>query len=104
MITNDRYECQCPVGWRGDDCDQDVNECVADTGEETGVCNNGICVNTPGSYDCYCKPGYTGNNCNNEYDECLSNPCIHGTCFNLVNNYSCSCDPGFRGRTIYVHY
>ncbi|XP_076425295.1 epidermal growth factor-like protein 7 isoform X2 [Peromyscus maniculatus bairdii] len=44
--------CRCPVGWQGDTCHIDVDECS--TGE--AVCPQ-RCVNTVGSYWCQCREG-----------------------------------------------
>ena len=76
----------------GDTC-EDVDEC-----EESEICNNGICVNSPGSYDCFCRPGFGGQNCDYNFNECLSDPCQHGgTCTDEVNDFKCNCPPGYEG-------
>ncbi|XP_076793774.1 epidermal growth factor-like protein 7 isoform X6 [Arvicanthis niloticus] len=45
-------QCRCPVGWQGDTCQTDVDECS--TGEAS--CPQ-RCVNTVGSYWCQCWEG-----------------------------------------------
>ncbi|XP_008071982.1 epidermal growth factor-like protein 7 [Carlito syrichta] len=46
--------CHCPVGWHGDTCQSDVDECSAGR----GGCPQ-RCVNTPGSYWCQCWEGHS---------------------------------------------
>ncbi|XP_071965811.1 uncharacterized protein [Antedon mediterranea] len=54
------YRCQCYTGWKGDECEQDINECS----ESLTPCgNNGTCANTDGSYKCTCDDGWMGENC-----------------------------------------
>ena len=49
-------KCQCAVGYTGQHCEHDLNECW--TGSHQ--CNTAIssCFNTFGGYKCNCKPGY----------------------------------------------
>ncbi|XP_055007283.1 epidermal growth factor-like protein 7 [Boleophthalmus pectinirostris] len=44
--------CACPLGWRGYQCQTDVNEC-----SEQRPCAH-KCVNTAGSYRCECRDGF----------------------------------------------
>ncbi|XP_055375058.1 protein crumbs isoform X2 [Condylostylus longicornis] len=88
------YECICPEGWNGTNCEIDIDECADKT-----VCGNGICVNQMGTFKCYCEPGFTGLRCDSDVDECLSQPCKNGaTCMNRVNDFECVCPPGFEGK------
>ncbi|KAL0896197.1 hypothetical protein ABMA27_012140 [Loxostege sticticalis] len=81
-------------------CELDIDECA----RSPKICNNGVCVNVPGSYQCYCRPGYTGDSCEQDIDECLSSPCKNGgTCQNLENNYECTCMEGFEGKDCSVN-
>lgn len=92
-LPNGNYTCDCPLGFVGQDCDEDVNEC-----KQAGICNHGTCSNIYGDYVCNCNSGFTGPNCLQDVDECLSNPCDNGaSCENLVNEYRCHCTPGFSG-------
>ncbi|KAG1700053.1 Fibrillin-2 [Nymphon striatum] len=60
------FMCICPDGYARvgliDDC-KDINECET----RRGLCENGQCVNTPGSHRCLCNSGYrvgpTGKQC-----------------------------------------
>ncbi|XP_049888024.1 protein crumbs [Pectinophora gossypiella] len=94
-LDNGLFRCQCPPGNNGRYCELDIDECIL----MPKICNQGVCVNVPGSYQCYCKPGYTGDSCEQDIDECLSSPCKNGgTCQNLENNYECTCMEGFTGK------
>ena len=45
---------ECPSGFEGGDCSNDINEC------DTSPCDaNSKCVNTPGTFRCDCDEGYT---------------------------------------------
>lgn len=90
--------CVCPPGFTGSTCNDNVDECSL--ASNVGVCNNGICVNSPGGgFQCYCRPGFTGERCDLDFDECLSMPCQNNArCINKVNNYECICTPGYTGN------
>lgn len=53
LITYD--QCVCDAGFRGDgySC-QDVDECL----EDHNLCENGHCLNYPGSFRCECEMGF----------------------------------------------
>lgn len=83
------YYCDCPVGYRGQRCETDINECLSNP------CLNGNCLNDIGNYQCFCKDGFTGRNCETNIDDCASTTCYNqGTCYDLDNNYKCVCQPG----------
>lgn len=46
------------VGFEGDKCQDDIDECDANP-----CINGGTCHNIKGSYECFCPPGYTGQRC-----------------------------------------
>merc|ERR1719431_2258667 len=85
------YTCQCTPGYRGDNCDEDVDEC------QSNPCVNGTCTDRVNSYTCQCTPGYRGDNCDEDVDECRPNQCVKGTCTDGVNSYTCKCIPGYKG-------
>jgi len=110
------YECTCEIGWDGDDCDEDINECT----KGTDTCKaDEICVNSIGSYNCtkdttpaVCPAGWTGypacnvdiNECDQGTDNCeetshvCSNTAGSFVCVDCavdVNNSGCVCEPGY---------
>ncbi|KAG8517651.1 Neurogenic locus notch protein 2, partial [Galemys pyrenaicus] len=89
------HRCQCPLGYTGSYCEEQLDECAS------GPCQHGAtCSGFVGGYRCECAPGYQGVNCEYEVDECQHRPCQNGgTCIDLVNHFKCSCPPGTLGET-----
>ena len=78
----------------GTNCENNIDECLADP------CKNGAtCVDGINNYTCACVPGYTGYQCEINIDDCASQPCMHGgQCSDGVNEYTCNCtNTGFTG-------
>uniref|UniRef100_A0A8C1NAK8 Vitamin K-dependent protein S n=1 Tax=Cyprinus carpio TaxID=7962 RepID=A0A8C1NAK8_CYPCA len=98
------FTCVCKAGWRGQRCEQDINECE-DPIFPAGCSQK--CENLPGSFMCSCEKGfYIHNNIhcigeglsvtptktiNNYLDECEGQVC-EGECVNTVGSFSCHCD------------
>ncbi|XP_035682840.1 mucin-like protein [Branchiostoma floridae] len=95
----DTNVCECDVGWEGQNCDQDIDECwlMIDECDRT----NGGCVNTPGSYNCTCNDGLhlinaTFCHATPDTDECASgNGGCDQNCHNTHGSFWCSCDAGY---------
>ena len=52
------YECVCPEGWEGDNCERNIDYCA------TNPClNDGNCTSNTKTYSCICLNGFTGRNC-----------------------------------------
>lgn len=86
------YSCNCAPGWQGENCQDDVNECIS------GPCIHGTCKNLPGEYLCQCDQGYRGRHCNEDVDECQELHCENtGSCVNTVGGYTCICPPAYSG-------
>ncbi|XP_050772857.1 protein HEG homolog 1 isoform X7 [Gopherus flavomarginatus] len=47
------YQCKCSPAWQGEDCSEDVDECLSSPCPDLATCNN-----TQGSYVCKCPVGY----------------------------------------------
>ncbi|XP_070193339.1 delta-like protein C [Littorina saxatilis] len=84
----------CMRGWTGNNCNVDIDECLA------GPCsNNAPCHNLPGTYECVCTNGYTGQDCNLVDSLCHSAPCQNGgSCSGDMENYTCACSFEWTGR------
>ncbi|KAF8360102.1 cdh-3 [Pristionchus pacificus] len=53
----DGHHCVCPLGWKGDNCTEDVDECQA----PSNPCpSHGLCINTRGAFQCVCADGSCG--------------------------------------------
>lgn len=48
--------CTCKSGWKGRNCDEDIDECLQIPPPSCGFMSE--CVNTNGSFICVCDPGY----------------------------------------------
>jgi hypothetical protein len=99
-LTPGVYHCECPTGYNGTNCDEDINECDPDPCQ-----NGGACLTVDDSYMCACPPGYSGTNCEIDTNECDPDPCQNGaTCTETsdgttltVGVYHCACPTGFTG-------
>ncbi|KAM8770419.1 vitamin K-dependent protein S isoform 1-T1 [Rhynchonycteris naso] len=93
------FTCICKLGWQGERCQYDINECK-DPLNLNGGCSQ-ICDNTPGSYQCSCKSGFVllsnEKDCR-DVDECFVKPGICGTavCKNTLGDFECECAEGYR--------
>jgi len=97
------FLCTCPQGWGGARCDEDINECEADT---PACANGGTCTNTEGSFECACPDNWTGDYCDVDVDECAAaelageNLCENsGKCLNMQGTFQCVCSGGWSGQT-----
>nr|XP_045002840.1 protein HEG homolog 1 [Jaculus jaculus] len=52
-LSHRGYRCVCPPSWQGDNCSEDVNECLSNPCPPLAMCNN-----TQGSFICKCPVGY----------------------------------------------
>ncbi|XP_046573991.1 protein jagged-1-like [Haliotis rubra] len=87
----------CFEGWKGDNCDQDIDECK----EIDNTCQNGgRCRNTLGSFECICIEGIKGRRCENIINQCAVAPCLNGgTCNGNETAFNCACSVEWTGET-----
>ncbi|XP_060570785.1 uncharacterized protein LOC132729062 isoform X2 [Ruditapes philippinarum] len=87
------YTCTCMPGYRGINCEYEINECLS-----TPCQNGGVCTDMLNKYTCECPDGFIGYNCQTDIDECSSNPCKNSAlCINDINMYQCNCSDGYEG-------
>lgn len=52
------FSCVCNPGYRGEHCEENIDECL------TNICqNNSTCVDGINEYNCLCPPNYKGDFC-----------------------------------------
>ena len=98
------YHCECPDGFRGQNCETTTSEC-----DNSPCTHGGTCVDGEGgTYTCACATGYEGENCGTDTDECAAGPCLNGgECADSNTNkhdiapgaFSCTCVGTFSGDT-----
>lgn len=95
------YNCDCEIGFEGEHCQDDIDECKVYEPCEHG----GICLDQQADYNCTCKPEYGGKNCSVLLIGCEGSACKNGgTCKPYLENetehhFNCTCPNGFHGDT-----
>uniref|UniRef100_A0A8D0CJ36 Delta-like protein n=1 Tax=Scleropages formosus TaxID=113540 RepID=A0A8D0CJ36_SCLFO len=94
----DEYNCACPNGYSGKNCEIAEHACVSNP-----CANKGTCHEVPDGFECHCPPGWSGITCAIDTDECASNPCAQGgTCIDRENGFECICPPQWAGKTCQI--
>ncbi|KAI0220854.1 Protein slit [Lamellibrachia satsuma] len=95
MVYHDITCCQCPVGFEGDRCETNIDDCLGHHCQ-----NNATCVDLVDKYSCTCQSAFTGAHCETKVQFCKSyNPCENeARCIDLDTDYKCHCRPGFSGK------
>ncbi|KAG5266890.1 hypothetical protein AALO_G00237430 [Alosa alosa] len=94
----DKYQCSCPEGYSGVNCERAEHACLSNP-----CSNGGSCVENSQGYECKCAPGWSGPSCTTNIDECSTNPCNHGgTCQDQVNGYKCLCPSQWTGKVCLI--
>ncbi|GFO45668.1 neurogenic locus notch homolog protein 1 [Plakobranchus ocellatus] len=110
-LSIDSTYCICSSGFKGDNCEVDVNECDSNPCRNNATCRDST-TRHPGEsffvgFRCSCLPGFSGDSCEKEANECknfssndnqTTSACLNGgICEDLVNDFRCSCPAGFNG-------
>ncbi|XP_078696563.1 uncharacterized protein LOC144924834 isoform X2 [Branchiostoma floridae x Branchiostoma belcheri] len=96
--NGDDFTCSCPKGWKGERCEDDINECRKSP-YPCGSRQN-RCFNQQGSFVCVCAVGFIakGLTCV-DLNECMwgnrNHLCQH-ICKNTQGSYRCECLPGYK--------
>ncbi|XP_078380251.1 putative skeletal organic matrix protein 7 [Oculina patagonica] len=90
-FTAEGYRCICPQGYKGDHCEEDIDECE----DNSHTCKPyADCCNLIGSYRCICKPDYIGDgiNCTGQPPRAVD--CVSLTISQVTNSYEVNADHG----------
>ena len=81
------YACSCDTGYRGDNCEIDIDDCKDDP------CTHGTCVDGVATFQCDCgDTGYTGKLCETVIKNCAQTPCLNrGACTDVGASRTCNC-------------
>jgi hypothetical protein len=58
--------CQCPSGFRGEHCEENINDCVGIMCSSRGICQDAI-----NNYTCFCFDGFYGDHCQETETEAM---------------------------------
>ncbi|XP_071792808.1 slit homolog 2 protein-like isoform X2 [Asterias amurensis] len=94
ISLTERYLCQCQEGFKGRNCEVELNAC-----EEEACLNGGSCHNlNNGGFRCECAAGFEGDLCAVNIDDCKQHRCLNdGICEDGINAYTCFCSLGYSG-------
>ncbi|XP_028421411.1 protein jagged-2 isoform X2 [Perca flavescens] len=94
----DEYNCACPDGYSGKNCEIAEHACVSNP-----CASGGTCHEVPSGFECHCPAGWSGPTCAKDTDECASSPCAQGgTCMDMENGFECLCPPQWTGKTCQI--
>uniref|UniRef100_A0A1A8FJA7 Delta-like protein n=1 Tax=Nothobranchius korthausae TaxID=1143690 RepID=A0A1A8FJA7_9TELE len=94
----DEYNCACPDGYSGKNCEIAEHACLSNP-----CANGGTCHEVSSGFECHCPAGWSGPTCAKDTDECASSPCAQGgTCMDMENGFECICPPQWTGKTCQI--
>ena len=86
--------CRCTDQWKGEQCDEDVNECDDDDSKHDCVLGREVCRNKRGGFECDCVQGWMGDDCGTAVDSCRNEMCLNG---GWCEGTKCKCPYGISG-------
>ncbi|XP_035824571.1 uncharacterized protein LOC101861248 [Aplysia californica] len=94
-VENHQFYCECPAGFRGRRCEEEINACAS-----SPCYYNSPCVPLAGgTFKCNCVAGTTGVRCEVNLPDCFPDTCNgRGTCIDRIGSVSCLCVEGFTGQ------
>uniref|UniRef100_A0A1I7U097 Neurogenic locus Notch protein n=1 Tax=Caenorhabditis tropicalis TaxID=1561998 RepID=A0A1I7U097_9PELO len=102
-VCNDiwnKRKCSCPLGFTGDNCEENINDCkYMDCGK------NGYCLDGIDDAKCVCNNGFAGDHCESATDECEGTECHNGgKCVKKDDKVICKCDGPWMGDNCNVTF
>uniref|UniRef100_A0A671ME83 Delta-like protein n=1 Tax=Sinocyclocheilus anshuiensis TaxID=1608454 RepID=A0A671ME83_9TELE len=122
----DEYNCACPEGYSGKNCEIAEHACVSNPCANGGTCHEvpsgfecqcspgwegptcakgvpcaqgGTCVDLENGFECVCPPQWVGKTCQIDANECMGKPCVNAhSCKNMIGGYHCDCFQGWAGQ------
>ncbi|XP_038061479.1 neurogenic locus notch homolog protein 2-like [Patiria miniata] len=89
----DGYRCDCPPGYEGVHCQNNIDDCLDHQCTHNATCLDGLM-----GYMCICDPAFQGTYCQVNVDECVSAPCQNnGVCHDGIGEYRCECLSSYHG-------
>ncbi|XP_023650749.2 slit homolog 3 protein [Paramormyrops kingsleyae] len=90
------YQCTCPFGYKGRNCEVAINACISFPCLSGGTCH--VMPGQEDQFSCVCPPGFEGQRCEINPDDCEDNDCENNsTCVDGIDNYTCVCPPNYAG-------
>ena len=80
------------TGPASNNCESDINECLADPCQNNAVCAESSTDPSIGvsEFQCTCANGFAGDLCESAVDLCATDPCVNGgVCVDMRGQYDC---------------
>ncbi|XP_018333054.1 sushi, von Willebrand factor type A, EGF and pentraxin domain-containing protein 1-like [Agrilus planipennis] len=104
VVNEFLYNCKCPSGAIGSNCEKRINSCDSNPCLNGGHCFTGTEEDVDG-YVCRCPEGYSGSNCEEVEERCNKTCYNNGTCFISEDGEEfCLCPPGFAGDACQLNF
>nr|CAH8824281.1 unnamed protein product [Trichobilharzia regenti] len=94
LNTQSDYYCVCLKGWTGQNCTEDIDDCV-----KQPCLNGGTCEDRPNMrFYCHCPADYVGQTCEHR-NPCRISPCLNGGLCQSdpFGQFSCKCPRWYTG-------